>query len=226
MYAHEWEEKLKTVPMLPKVLQQLHTFLDTENTRRNEFREWLNEDHKAEFINGHIIMHSPAADMHNESVGLLHRASSLYVDVRKIGKVRMEKAMVALTRNDYEPDIAFWKKEKAAKILAEHNVYPAPDWIVEVLSKGSVKRDRVVKFADYAAHGIAEYWIIDPKKRIVEQYILTDEEATIYALKKKATIDDTLESEVMEGFKIPVRAIFDAEVNAEFLTSLISSIQI
>ena len=226
MYAHQWEEKLKTVPMLPKVLQQLHTFLDTENTRRNEFREWLNEDHKAEFINGSIIMHSPAADMHNESVGLLHRASSLYADVRKSGKVRMEKAMIALTRNDYEPDIAFWKKEKGDTIQREHNVYPAPDWVVEVLSKGSVKRDRVIKFADYAAHGVAEYWIVDPKKQTVEQYILTDEAATIYALKKKATIDETLESETLEGFKIPVRAIFDAEVNADFLIRLIQSTQI
>ncbi len=220
MFAHEWEEKLKTVPMLPKVLQQLHQFLDNENTRRNEFREWLSEDHKAEFINGHIIMHSPAADMHNESVLSLASLAKFYATTRKLGKVRVEKAMIALTRNDYEPDIAFWKKEKADKILPEHNVYPAPDWIVEVLSKGSIKRDRVIKFADYAAHGISEYWIIDPKKQIVEQYILMDEEATIYALKKKATIEDTLESEVMEGFMLPVRAIFDAEVNAEFLANL------
>ena len=220
MTAVQLEKQLEVVPHLPKLLQRMHRLLDNEQAKRQEFRAWLTEDHKAEFINGRIIMHSPAADEHNEAVGLTHRISSFYVDVKKLGKVRMEKAMIALTRNDYEPDVAFWKTEKAATIKSEHNVYPAPDLIVEVLSKSSIKRDRVTKFEDYAAHGVTEYWIVDPNKKTVEQYFLPSEDSTIYALKKKATLDDTLESEVIEGFILPVRAIFDAAANAELLANL------
>ncbi len=59
------------------------------------------------------------------------------------------------------------------------------------------------------------------KKQIVEQYILPAEESTVYALLKKATIDDDIESYVMVGFKLPVKAIFDSKANLEALKMLI-----
>ncbi|GAB2598351.1 Uma2 family endonuclease [Spirosoma areae] len=40
---------------------------------------------------------------------------------------------------------------------------PAPDLVIEVLSKSTARRDRGVKFTDYAANGIAEYWIVNPR---------------------------------------------------------------
>ena len=103
------------------------------------------------------------------------------------------------------------------------NVYPTPDLVVEVLSPGkeNTKRDRETKFEDYASHGIAEYWIIDPKKQTVEQYLLAEEEFGKYELYKKATIEDSIQSVQLEGFLIPVRAIFDAEMNAEVMKQLL-----
>lgn len=215
------EQKLASLSSLPKILTKMQDFLQTETQERIAFREKITEDDKAEFINGKIIMHSPASDGHNESVGLLQRSSSLYVDMHRLGKVRAEKALVEMTRNDYEPDIAFWSKAKAERIETAQNVYPIPDFIVEVLSKGSIKRDRVIKFEDYAAHGVQEYWIVDPVKQIVEQYILPTEDHETYALLHKLTISDDIESVVIKGFKIPVRAIFDADANLETLQKII-----
>lgn len=215
------EQKLASLSSLPKILTKMQDFLQTETQERIAFREKITEDDKAEFINGKIIMHSPASDGHNESVGLLQRSSSLYVDMHRLGKVRAEKALVEMTRNDYEPDIAFWSKAKADRIDTAQNVYPIPDFIVEVLSKGSIKRDRVIKFEDYAAHGVQEYWIVDPVKQIVEQYILPTEDHETYALLHKLTITDDIESVVIKGFKIPVRAIFDADANLETLQKII-----
>ncbi len=40
-----------------------------------------------------------------------------------------------------------------------------PDLVVEVLSKGSKKRDTVEKREEYLRVGVAEYWVIDPVKR-------------------------------------------------------------
>ncbi len=215
------EKKLTSLTSLPKILVTMQDFLQTETQERIAFREKITEDDKAEFINGKIVMHSPASDGHNESVGLIQRTSGLYVDLHDLGKVRAEKALVELTRNDYEPDIAFWSKPKSDRIESSQNVYPAPDFVVEVLSKGSVKRDRVTKFEDYAAHGIKEYWIVDTKKQCVEQYILPSEDSSIYVLKNLATIDDDIESFAIKGFKIPVRAIFDAKVNVEILQKIL-----
>ena len=129
--------------------------------------------------------------------------------------------MISLTRNDYEPDIAFWRKKIADQFEPTQTHFPAPDFAVEVLSKGFYRRDRVVKFKDYAAHGVIEYWIIDPKKRIVEQYILPKGE-TEYILWRKLTADDEIESQVITGFKIPVLAIFDTATNVDALKSLLT----
>jgi Uma2 family endonuclease len=171
-------------------------------------------------------MHSPAAEDHNEATGHLYRATSLYADLHQLGKVRVEKALVGLTRNDYEPDIAFWRMDVANRFQPTMNVYPIPDLVIEVLSPGkeNINRDTKVKFADYAAHLIREYWIVDPKKKTVEQYLLSDTQVGIYELYKKVAIQDYIESIVLTGFLIPVKAIFDAETNAltiqQFITNL------
>jgi Uma2 family endonuclease len=218
----ELERQVLDLPSLPLFIEQLQEKLRHEKHQREEFYKWIDEDTKAEFINGRIIMHSPASDGHNDAVANLLMVTKAYAHVEDLGQVRVEKALIALTRNDYEPDLAFWRKEKAAKFTPDMNIYPPPDFIVEVLSKDSGKRDRVTKFNDYAAHGITEYWIIDTKKLTVEQYILPVEEAGAYALLKKATFEDDIESYVMEGFKIPVKAIFESAANIEMLKKLLS----
>ena len=220
------EKDLLEIPDLPMLLEKLHHHLDDEKIQRQEFRSWITEDMKAEFINGSVVMHSPASEDHNEATGHLYRISSIYADLKQLGKVRVEKALVGLTRNDYEPDIAFWRKEVANHFQPNMNVYPIPDLVIEVLSPGTenIKRDTKIKFADYAAHLIPEYWIVDPRKKTVEQYLLSDTEARTYELHKKVAIQDQIESTVLIGFAIPVKAIFDAETNAltiqQFITNL------
>jgi Uma2 family endonuclease len=216
------ESQVLDMPDLPLFIEKLQMKLHDEKKDREEFYKWITEDHKAEFINGRIVMHSPASNRHNKSVKNLLTVTNTYATINDLGEVLVEKALIALTRNDYEPDLAFWKKEKANTFTDDLNIYPPPDFVVEVLSKDSIKRDKKTKFDDYAAHGITEYWIIDPKKLIVEQYILPDEESNVYALLKKATLDDDIESYVIEGFKIPVKAIFDAKVNLDTLKILLS----
>jgi Uma2 family endonuclease len=94
-------------------------------------------------------------------------------------------------------------------------LFPAPDFIVEVLSKGSITRDRVDKMKDYAAHEVQEYWIIDPIKETVEQYTLPQAHLQRYELKKIYGIEDHIQSKVIKGFNVPVRAFFDAKIKAE-----------
>lgn len=217
------EQNLLEIPDLPMLLEKLHHRLDDEKIQRQEFRAWITEEMKAEFINGSVVMHSPASEDHNEATGHLYRITSMYADLNQLGKVRVEKALVGMTRNDYEPDIAFWRKEVANHFQPNMNVYPIPDLIIEVLSPGTenIKRDTKIKFADYAAHLIPEYWIVDPRKQTVEQYLLSDTEARTYELYKKVAVQDQIESVVLTGFVIPVKAIFDAEANAQTIQNFI-----
>jgi Uma2 family endonuclease len=216
------KEELLQLPDLQQLIGELQTSLNDERRRRLAFYEWAEADQKVEFINGLIIENSPAADEHTNAVGHLHGLSMYQTNFEGTGKVKSEKAMVSLTRNDYEPDLAFWRKEIADTFELGQTHYPAPDWICEVLSKGTAGRDKGVKFRDYAAHGVKEYWIVDPLKETVEQYVLSEISGQGYELLKKVRTGDFIESLVMTGFKIPVAAIFNEEINRATLKNLLA----
>jgi Uma2 family endonuclease len=48
-------------------------------------------------------------------------------------------------------------------LLTERRFEGAPDVAVEVISTGSVREDRVRKFAEYERAGVGEYWLFDPR---------------------------------------------------------------
>ncbi|MEL7220992.1 MAG: Uma2 family endonuclease [Bacteroidota bacterium] len=203
----------------PELLEKLNNIWNDEQQRRREFYNWVTPDMKAEFIEGEVVVHSPVKRNHNLISGLLYSLLQLYVIKNKLGFVGIEKIMIRLTRNDYEPDICFFSKSKSDQFEAKQTLFPAPDFIVEVLSPSTETRDRGVKMEDYARHGIQEYWIIDPDTEIIEQYLLDDE---IYELAHKLE-RGTIESTAVEGFKIPVKALFSEEGYAEAMQLLSSS---
>ena len=203
-------EPLARSPKLPQYLNELQILMKNEADARQRFRDWLDEDKKAEFINGEIILHSPAKYQHNNSRSYISRLLGLYVDVKQIGKVQDEKALISLSRNDYEPDISFWRQEIASAFDEEQMVFPPPDLVIEILSPSTEHKDRGVKFDDYATHGTMEYWIVDPVVQAIEQYILDNGS---YLLHKKHVVGELIESNVVAGFKMPVKAAFDRSAN-------------
>lgn len=212
--------RILDTPQAPLILQQAQAILNNEHQKRQAFYEWLDEDKKAEFINGEIVVHSPALDRHNSAMLLLATLLSVYVNDRDLGYVRAEKALVELTRNSYEPDVCYFGPAKAGQITDDQLYYPAPDFIAEVLSKSTEKNDRETKFADYAAHRVSEYWIIDPLRRAVEQYGI-DADTEEYALLEAYGIKETVTSHAVKGFTIPVRALFDTAANMSALRTLL-----
>ena len=43
----------------------------------------------------------------------------------------------------------------------------APDWIIEILSDSTGRRDRREKYGLYEEAGVREYWIVDPDMRVI-----------------------------------------------------------
>ena len=82
------------------------------------------------------------------------------------------------------------------------SVYGAPDLLVEVLSPGTARYDRGRKMRFYELNGIREYWIVDPRIRVVEQYILEDGNYRLrdmYTLFTKEMLDDMDEEDRAEA---------------------------
>lgn len=203
-------------PDMPQLLRDLQDIWEAEQLRRNDFYDWVSPNVKAEFIDGEVVVHSPVRLKHNLVTGALFKLLDTYVLQNRLGFVGIEKIMSRFTRNDYEPDIVFFGKEKAAQFQSEQTIFPVPDFIVEILSDSTEERDRGVKFTDYALHQVPEYWIIDPDTETVEQYFCEDGKYFLHA----AIQNGDIESRVVEGFRIPVRAIFDSDAQISALKFL------
>ncbi|QJD79696.1 Uma2 family endonuclease [Spirosoma rhododendri] len=218
----ELAAQLLESPKAPQIIQQVQAILVTERRNRQFFYKWRSDDMKAEFINGEIVVHSPALERHNAAVLRLGMLMNAFVDDREIGMVRIEKALVELSRNSYEPDIVFFANEKAALIIPDQLYYPAPDLIVEVLSKSTQQNDRGVKFEDYAAHGVTEYWLVDPVRETIETFSI-DADTTEYAATGLFRVGQSVGSQVVAGFTIPVKAVFDAGANVIALRAILTA---
>ena len=194
-----------------------------EQQRREQFYRDIDEDTKAEFINGQVVMHSPVRRRHLQAslnVAVLLR---LYVGARNLGDVYTEKCMIRCQRNDYEPDMCFFGTVKCAQLTDDQLLFPSPDLIVEVLSPSTERNDRTVKLHDYARHGVSEYWIIDADARTVEAYALAPN-VDGYVLRARLAVGEQLTSgAALPGFAVPVAALFDPQEHQRALSALLAS---
>lgn len=209
-------EAMLDAPDLPELIGEAQRALAREQKLREKFYADITPEHKWEFIQGEIIMHSPALNRHLIASQRLFAIMDAFVRVNCLGQVRHEKAMTSFPRNDYEPDVMFFGPAKTALIDPDTLKFPVPDFIAEVLSPSTEARDRGIKFRDYALHGVAEYWIIDTIAETVEAYCLTD---GIYP-PAEPQADGILSSDVVPGFEMPVRALFDETENMRVLRSI------
>lgn len=210
-------EDLKHAPNLPLVVDELLAFLEVEKLKRKHFLENLDDDTKSEFIEGEIILNSPVKRKHYLIVTYLLKLLSTYVDLHDLGTAASEKVLIHLTRNDFEPDIVFFSNDQVEKFDRNTMLHPAPSFVVEVLSSSTEKRDRGIKFEDYANHSVKEYWIINPDNEEVEQFVLGENKDYTLQLKSNS---GKIKSVAIKGFEIPIEAIFNKKTNLEVLKKL------
>ena len=68
-------------------------------------------------------------------------------------------------------------------------IYGAPDFVIEVLSKSTRRKDMVIKLNKYMNAGVREYWMIDPAKKKVIVYDFEHEEyPLIYGFDAKVPV--------------------------------------
>lgn len=202
-------EQLRNAPNLGLLHQEISRLLAEERQGREKFHEEITPSMKAEFINGQVVLHAPTQVRYTTTRMNLSGLLRTFVSLHELGLVLDEKAMVSLTRNDCEPDVIFHSPAKAATLKADQLLLPAPDFVAEVLSPSTETVDRGIKFEDYAAHGIAEYWLLNSEAEVLEQFRLVEGRSTL----RLKSGDGHARSDVVPGFVIPVRALFDAAEN-------------
>lgn len=72
------------------------------------------------------------------------------------------------------PDLAGWRRERLPVLPDLPYFELAPDWVLEVLSPSTVRRDRADKLPIYAEFGVGHVWLVDPDARTLEVFSLFD----------------------------------------------------
>ncbi|MCI0389433.1 MAG: Uma2 family endonuclease [Acidobacteria bacterium] len=168
-----------------------------------EYIEWLDEDTRAEWVDGEIVlMPSPASFGHQDLGSFLERVLGIYIEVKNLGKlVRAPYVMrMAAISRGREPDLIFIRRDREHLLTRNYLNGPA-DLAIEIISPESLKRDTEIKFAEYEAAGVGEYWMLDPDYRKAEFYQLGDDGRYHRAM---IGPDGVYHSKVLTGFWLKV----------------------
>ena len=185
-----------------EVLEKLMTyqeFLEMEFDDDDGFRY--------ELLNGILVRKGSPTIQHQRIAGNVYFNMRLFVEEKSLGEVFSAPLDVVLNEhNAPQPDVFFVSKDRSF-ILDEKEqvVIGTPDIVVEILSPGSVKKDRIEKKEIYERSGIREFWIVDPSYRIVEIFLLTE---GTYQLSDVAEEEGIVKSSVLEGFVLDLAKLF------------------
>jgi Uma2 family endonuclease len=138
-----------------------------------EVYKMLPEGTLAELINGTLYMSPSPTKKHQLSVRELAFAIHQFVKSNKLGEVYFAPYDVFLDEhlNVVQPDIIYIGNHKR-EIDKDDGIHGAPDLIVEVLSAGNSRHDKIIKKDLYEKFGVQEYWIVDPQTKEALGYTL------------------------------------------------------
>lgn len=91
--------------------------------------------------------------------------------------------------------------------IKKHLIVGAPDLVIEILSRSSLKMDKVLKYDLYSRAGVKEYWIVDPVSRLIDKHCL-NEKGLLYPVGCYG-FEDTLDSTLFKDLQIPLKRVFD-----------------
>lgn len=161
-----------------------------------------------ELINGVIVKRASPNSPHQRASHKLNGLFFIYNQKKKVGKFFHASFDVYLDEHTagLQPDLLFVSHERRFIIQNDNGIVGAPDLIVEIVSKGSVDKDRVVKKEVYERFAVKEYWIVDIRSKTVEVYCMEDDRYKLFSFAEEEGI---IKSSVLPGFKMNVQAIFD-----------------
>jgi len=179
-------------------------------TYRN-YKTWPDEE-RWELIDGHAWAMSPAPmTRHQEISGRLFLEIGLFIKGKTF---RVFDAPFDVlfpesgeaddeVRTVVQPDLVVFCD---ASKITKRGARGAPDWVIEILSARTAKKDFETKYQLYQRHRVREYWIVDPGTAVIHAWRLGDDglfgDETIYEEGERAP------STVLDGLGIDTAELF------------------
>jgi Uma2 family endonuclease len=157
------------------------------------FEEYLAYDNgtdtRHELMDGAIVEMPPESEENNDIARKLLFELAKHLPISLLGYKDTEVEVSGRRATCRIPDLLVHTEESKAALVGTTRAtitrdMPPPALVIEVVSPGQANRDRDYRYkhTEYAARGIAEYWIVDPETKQVTvcQWVNGLYEATIY----------------------------------------------
>jgi Uma2 family endonuclease len=155
-----------------------------------DYLTWqLNET--VELIKGKIMLMAPAPNVKYQRISMSlsctlanffrHKKCQLFAAPFDVRLYDRKKSLLASQdiHTVVQPDLCVICD---AEKLDEQGCNGAPDWIIEILSKGNSKKEMQIKYALYAESGVSEYWLIYPYEQAIYQFVLNEGNYQLHAM--------------------------------------------
>ncbi|MDZ8034729.1 Uma2 family endonuclease [Nostoc sp. DedSLP04] len=189
----------QTAPNVPKLMTMEEYLAYDDGT-----------DTRYELVDGELVEVPTESPENCKLAKLLMLELAKYISIVLINLKDMEIVVSGKRAKVRLPDLTILSEEGYATLAGQRSNtitqdMPPPILVVEVVSPGQDNRDRDYRYkrTEYAARGIAEYWIVDPERQQMTLclWVNGQYEDTIYMG------DTPLASTVIPGFKLSAAQI-------------------
>jgi Uma2 family endonuclease len=124
-------------------------------------------DERHEVIRGELVPKEAASFEHGSTQQALGAALDGFRGRARAGRpggwwLGTEVEVELEAHEVYVPDVAGWRIDRVPEAPSGKPVRIAPDWVCEVLSPSTMRRDRGHKQRTYHRAGIGHYWLVEP----------------------------------------------------------------
>ena len=186
----------------------------TKNYSYADYITWQFTD-AVELIKGKIMLMSPAPSVEHQRIErklllaiggyLQNKSCEVFPAPFDVRLYDRKKSLLASQdiHTVVQPDLCVICQPE---LLDAQGCNGAPDWIVEILSKGNSKLELKTKYALYEECGVTEYWLVYPEQRAIHQFVLNAQ--GVYELNAMYTDDDHAVPFLFPELAIEVTSLF------------------
>ena len=173
----------------------------------DEFYRLAGEDSDWEYLDGRVVMHSPASDRHEDIFRFLLTLLSAFLGERGGAVVRGSRYPMRLDAEwSPEPDLLVVRDRRRHHMTPRCLEGPA-DMVIEIASESDPRLDYREKLPRYRQAAIEEIWLVNPFDRTV---LVETKTAAEYSARSLAT--GRLTSQVVPGFWIEISWLWQEEL--------------
>lgn len=136
----------------------------------------LPEERRVELIDGYFYDMSSPTFLHQKIAGEVYRQIANFI-MDNDGKCQPLVAPIDIQldcdeKTMVQPDVAILCKDDKVR---KWGVFGAPDFVLEVVSPSTKRKDYTKKLSKYMNAGVREYWILDPYQQKLLVYFFESE---------------------------------------------------